>query len=648
MILLRLLPVFLVLLWFQTARAAPVPPNGIPAPVSQIDEAARKVFDQSVQAYEQNQSLEINFSYQPGGLSYQPNGSDQTMRLRIRRPGDVHLQVQNGATATLYTDDHQWRRNQTNFYWRTNYRFWKSNLWFASQVANLWLLPLLTGKNPLALEPSAFMIGEQKWSELTLLAPQSVRGQNCIGVRRRSWFYRPAEDGQREVWKFFDHKVWLRADDFLLWEVGGEAKTYRDQELRAEPIRFQVTDIKINSPLSDDAFVYRLAPESVDATLDLKTPFWDKNLKNGALPPILDEDFRHQTVNLAAFVGRPVVMWFGFPTENGDLPAARQLAQNWAPHGVQIVAVQMDSAPQEPAFSFPVVMAYNAFSNPTTEKFGLQKAPFVLVLARDGTIAALNPSEAELEPLLFQLLQAPDPKSPATKDATTKELAANLINDAKRRETLELWENRALPRAFSAPETANLVTLLPKLEPLEAGAVSRILARSHESETSRVNAIVARFLQTVQGPIPDDDASFPRQLSPRAFVLSGFLPAFESFDPAERALALQKLQQPNIEPLAPFVVQETATWSAIARAFLGDAKVAPILEASLERENDLSNAIFLVRALAKTGDEAALRRFGQTLQTSENRYGDSWNRFNDLRQTVQQELKNLETKGKLP
>lgn len=629
----------LALILCRGVRAAPVAaPAVIPAPVEKVDASALTLLDQSARAYEAAQTLDITFHLGASGFA-----EARASRLLLRRPdgeteGDVHLQNSDGATDELWTNDRQWHKNQANFVWHSTQHYWKSNLFLGSDAANSWLLPLLGGKNPLRVVPSADTI-----QEITVLPAQVVRGQNCRGVRRRQWIYQNPKAPSRTVWRYLDHEVWLRADNSLLWEVRGQTLQVFEQKIHTEPALLEIQQARINPPLGADAFVYQLPTGARAPKAD--EPFWSRELRVGALPPVLAADLHHRTLKLSDFVGRPVVMWFGLPTDDGDLPVARQMARDWTPYGVQIVAVQMEYTQRKRDFDFPVVLSANGFRSPIIDQFGLQRAPFVLVLKRDGSIAALNPKAETLEPLLFDLLKAPDPASPAARDAATSQLAAQLFDNATRRATLQLWRERALPRPFSPDESARLSALLPTLVPFEASQLARVLARSHaEPQAPRIDAIVEAFAAAVRGPIPNDEPQFDRTLSPRAFVLREFLLAFAQFDETESATARQTLSRFGEPQNAD--VPDGATWLLMARAQCGDAEAARQLPALIESEADISNAKVMVSVLAQTAGAQAVPLLRALQSSSLSRFGQ----FSDpdarhqLNAAIRDELKLLEEK----
>ena len=181
----------------------------------------------------------------------------------------------------------------------------------------------------------------------TVLPAQVVRGQPCRGVRLRTWLYQDAQAQPRKVWRYSDEKVWFRADNSLLWEVSGQTlqPTNMGQKLEVQPTLLEVRQLRINPALDADAFVYQL-PAGLRAP-GADERFWSRDLRIGALPvtkvdsSAFEARWGAKTAQLSTFVGRPVVLWFGFPTDDGDLPVARQLARDWTPYGVQIVAVQM-------------------------------------------------------------------------------------------------------------------------------------------------------------------------------------------------------------------------------------------------------------------------------------------------------------------
>ena len=382
--------------------AAPAKPVAPTRPAAEVAPSAALPFDaeavalmeQSVKAYAALDTLSQKFEILDkidGAVQLKGSGRGT---LRIQKPGKARLEVNVGDKSMLYLSDGENLVSQTV---PTSYQKSAVSGDTVSRVAaaipsaaNVPLSMLLGGKNPLG--------GSIKWQTATLVSFEGMKG---VAMQL------PTRAGREPVVfsVFIDPKTNLVARI----EAAGAVPKKADE---APSLYSNVTNFVADAtPITPAIFEFVPAPGVTLVQQAERPKPYDAKLVVGAKPFALSQkDLDGKPFSLDAYKGKVVLLdfwatWCG-PCV-GELPNVKANYEKYKPQGFDIVGVSLDEDEtalrgfiQKREMPWAQLFDGKGWENVDAQTYGVRAIPFTLLLAKDGTIAAVNPRGEELEPAI--------------------------------------------------------------------------------------------------------------------------------------------------------------------------------------------------------------------------------------------------------
>ena len=368
-----------------TAATAPVAPLAI----AQLDAKAVALMEESVVAYAALPQLSQRFlvaSFVDGNAD--PDGAGNGV-LTWRKPGNARLEYTVGKSSATFVTDGAILVSQTK---PTQYtqeeikrRGIENVIGSLPSSADMPLNLLFNGRNPISGE------GAPKWQSVRLDNKDGLQGVILVGPPR----------GTRKSANFgyyFDPKTHLLARV----EASLEATNPEDGKT---VVYSEVTTFSPGDAIAPDAFQYVPAP-GVE-----RIHYYDKSLVVGAKPFALQgQTLEGKTISLDDYKGRVVLLdfWATWCAPcRAELPNVLENYGKYHDKGLDIVGVSLDDADSKEELSQFVAAnkmtwahLFDAapFRGPNATTYGVKAIPFTLLIGKDGTIAAVNPRDEDLEP----------------------------------------------------------------------------------------------------------------------------------------------------------------------------------------------------------------------------------------------------------
>lgn len=258
---------------------------------------------------------------------------------------------------------------------------------------------MLSGQDPLqgSLAQYSRSPFEGFHSETRALPPRVVDGDVLSGVQCNSRFVQKARDG-RHVYQ----------DQITAWFGGSPIVLRRVQRItkvngKAITVTEKILDQKLNPDFLDTTFKFDdtgLKPAVKDEGGN--EVYWDPQLKVGAVPTSFDtKDLNGKPISLAKYKGKVLLVdfWATWCAPCvASLPELQDVYDKYHSKGLEVVGVSLDEDKKELTsfikshkLMWPQIYDGKGFDSPVVKNYGLKAIPFLLIVGRDGKVAALNP-----------------------------------------------------------------------------------------------------------------------------------------------------------------------------------------------------------------------------------------------------------------
>ncbi len=376
--------------------AAPMPKA---APQLAVDPAAQALLNKAVATYKAAKSIRFVVEVGRNGVvnsrvavSYvRPN----LLRTEEKNDAGTEVSVGDGANfyyehAAIYKKYAADPEHQKNFL-----RFWTLGR------AASYMATMLRGVNLVTYhrEDKAPKDIETLTDSISFLPTRSVGGESLTGVRMLTTYRYIPMIGREPV----------ISTESTLW-FGGDATLRRVQVVHTGPvgdvttIRERVTAQQLNPLFASETFKFdatglTLAQEKKPVA---EPPNFDARLHVGANPfPFSVRSLDGQTISPAKYKGKVLLLdfwatWCG-PCVAG-LPELQAAYAKYHAQGLEVVGISLDedktaltSFLKERKLTWPQVFDGGGWQSAVPEIYGVQAIPFLLVVGKDGRIAAVNP-----------------------------------------------------------------------------------------------------------------------------------------------------------------------------------------------------------------------------------------------------------------
>jgi thiol-disulfide isomerase/thioredoxin len=175
------------------------------------------------------------------------------------------------------------------------------------------------------------------------------------------------------------------------------------------------TDIKVNPAIRLETFTFIPKPGMTKAGGADGAISWNPALKVGAAPPAFEAtDLEGKPLNMEEYKGKVVLLdfwatWCSPCLE--QIPFVKDAYQKYHDQGFEIVSISfdedhaaVDSFTKAFGITWRQVCDGKAFDGPINKDFKVTAIPFMLLLGRDGKIAAIQPETLMLEPAVKKAL----------------------------------------------------------------------------------------------------------------------------------------------------------------------------------------------------------------------------------------------------
>jgi peroxiredoxin/outer membrane lipoprotein-sorting protein len=393
LLVLPLVALFPLQLQAQTpaTRQAPAPQ---PAPI--IDPAATASLDRAIQTYQGASGISYDFVFV---------GNDRVedrIMVRYSRPGQLKIESHEGQkSATTLVNKINYYRIQGDGYIKEPSPYGLNPLANgAAGTAGQMIAAMMEGQSPvgsiqkLYLRPAANSLSTQ----VVALEPREFDGQLLCGVEETTTSHFPGTD---KVMSSRQITSWFGGTPFALRRVETRVGGGKEAIMATEKLGEQ----QLSPAFPDGTFVFNPTGlkqiNLVTPPLDTR-PMFDPRLQVRAAPlPFVAKDLQGQPVSLARYKGKVVLLdfwatWCG-PCVKG-LPELKGAYDKYHAQGFEVVGVSLDED-QKALASFikknempwPQVFDGKGWKSKVSTDYGVRSIPFLLLVGRDGKIAAVNP-----------------------------------------------------------------------------------------------------------------------------------------------------------------------------------------------------------------------------------------------------------------
>ena len=288
------------------------------------------------------------------------------------------------------------------------------------EVATLWqsqlnngtgflMAAMLKGRSPVAVMQEAFADTSSKSPKLTVKVPPPavVDGMALHGVKMSVSADLTGKGVQSPM---MDVYVWFGADGLL----SRISTTYARGRTTSTTLE-RISEQELDPTFAPDTFKFNATglKEAVEAP---EAPEFDPRLKVGAMPIAFSaKNLAGQAVAPANFKGKVLLLdfwatWCG-PCV-GAMPELKSVYSKYHPKGLEVVGISLDED-QKALTSFiktnkmPWSQVYDGkgWNARVPGLYGVQAIPFMLIIGKDGKIAAVNPRD-DLEGAVKKALAA--------------------------------------------------------------------------------------------------------------------------------------------------------------------------------------------------------------------------------------------------
>lgn len=385
------------------AQTPAAPPTNAVAPAKPspliMDPAARAIIERAITTYRDAKSIRYSFiKAKTGAVSTVRYLNPGLLRVDRELKGKTSRDLVNGADIyTVLGDEY---RKSVNFY--SGVSPLASGM---AGEAGHFLAPMMEGKNPyevMAEEYSQETDGEPIFKNFKMdvvgLGLRVVDGEVLQGVRSSYVLLLP---GKGSPLTHKETTAWFGGSPFALRRVQTLTTFPGFSAANTE----KITEQEVSPEFPADTFVFDatgLKFMSETAIKKSRGAPYDPRLKVGAAPfPIATNDLKGQPISLAKYKGKVVLLdfwatWCG-PCVAG-LPELKSAYNKYHAQGFEVVGISLDeekgaltSFIKKNKMPWPQIFDGKGWDSKVSNDYGVRAIPFLLLIGRDGKIAAVNP-----------------------------------------------------------------------------------------------------------------------------------------------------------------------------------------------------------------------------------------------------------------
>jgi thiol-disulfide isomerase/thioredoxin len=396
----------LALLPLQVLAQAPAAPLA-PQPVGgvTIDPAARAVLDRAIKNYKGASGIRFSSGSSDGVAS-------NTALVRYSSPSLLRVDTRREQKPTTLLLDGSYAYR----IWGDEYRKMPADYGQVSPLAvgmvgnlGLMMAGMMAGRNPIEAKVEIYsqLPFEGLKSRTVALGARVVDGDVLQGIQSTMTY---AIEGQAGTAMREQTTAWFGGSPFLLRRLqtitsGGLAHI-------KSTLSEKIVDQELSPSFAPDTFVFKAAglkrvrdddeeEEEEPKPADLNT---DPRLKVGAVPlPLVASDLQGQPVSLENYKGKVVLLDF-WATWCGPyvsaLPELKRAYDKYHAQGLEVVGISLDED-RKALTSFierrqmPWLQVFDGkgWKSKIPTDYGVRSVPFMLLIGKDGNIAAINPGD---------------------------------------------------------------------------------------------------------------------------------------------------------------------------------------------------------------------------------------------------------------
>ncbi|RYG68523.1 redoxin domain-containing protein [bacterium] len=364
-----------------------------------MEPAAQAILERAVETYKGASGLSFNTS-----TLYEGKGRLSSQLVRYSRPGKLRIdRVSRKKTYTQLYDG----RDHYNVAAST-YRVEPAPLQGdapmtfgrAGYTAEM-IGAMLAGKNYLADQQKTMAglpLGDYL-SRVVALGPRLVDGDMLVGVQETA-FHRYDRQGQGTSEAHMITTSWFGGSPFALRRVQ-QRLLYNGQNIRFTE---RISDQQFSPTFPEGTFVFDGAGLILEEKEDPNAPLYDPRLKVGAVPfPIATQDMQGRWITLSQYKGKVLLIDFWATWCSpcvAALPEVEKVYKKYHAKGLQVVSISLDEEKSDltsflKKHKLPWTQVFDgkAWKTKPAVDYGVKAIPFMLIIGKDGKIAAIDPQE---------------------------------------------------------------------------------------------------------------------------------------------------------------------------------------------------------------------------------------------------------------
>jgi peroxiredoxin len=384
--------------WAQT----PQPPEIPKAPLlSEMDPAVRAIVERAIGTYKGATRI-----------SYNVNGSIigiQTGPSRVRYLAPDKLKILTGGRGLPSQDlfiGSDLTKVIGNEYGKFSWPSGRSPL-TSSEAGNFGMMiaAMIAGEAPIGKPSENLSVPglADATTRTVVLKPRKFDGELLDGIEETSSIRAPGDKSPTIT----QTRAWFGGTPYMLRRVESNIILNGEDNINLEVI----SDQKLSPEFPPSTFVFNPAGlKLVDEKVLLRTrvlppkprPEFDPRLKVGAAPlPFAAKDLQGKPVSLAAVRGKVVLLHFWAawsPPAVQALPEIKRAYSKYHLKGLEVVGVSLDenraalaSFIKKNKMPWPQVFDGKGWNSRVPASYGVKAIPFVLLIGKNGKIAAVNP-----------------------------------------------------------------------------------------------------------------------------------------------------------------------------------------------------------------------------------------------------------------